>query len=222
MQYLYNLDAGREIIEITDSNYNYLFRARRHRVDSLLNLRNLKDDNLYTYKVAMINRSSAKLELMQSKKSILIPRNRVNLYLAIIDFNELKELVPLLNNLGVGALTLFRAEYSQDIKIDLEKLNRINIASSQQSGRSNIIEIKISSFEEIVQNENLAIFDFSGTTISRSTLLDFSLSDVMIGPEGGFSDTERVLLGRYRSFKVDNLILKAFSAAAFVASIAQL
>ena len=43
MQYIYDKFAKDDILEIKDENYNYIVKARRHKIDDIINFRNLED-----------------------------------------------------------------------------------------------------------------------------------------------------------------------------------
>ncbi len=43
MQYIYHKEAGGELLEVEGDIYRYLFRARRERIGSIVEFRNLID-----------------------------------------------------------------------------------------------------------------------------------------------------------------------------------
>ena len=46
MQFTYDEFCGTDILEIKDEVYNYLLKARRHKIDDEIYFRNLKDNNI--------------------------------------------------------------------------------------------------------------------------------------------------------------------------------
>ncbi|MEZ4692820.1 MAG: RNA methyltransferase PUA domain-containing protein [Aliarcobacter sp.] len=56
MQFTYDEFCGENILEIKDDVYNYLIKARRHKIDDEIYFRNLKDENLYLYKIILIDK----------------------------------------------------------------------------------------------------------------------------------------------------------------------
>ena len=44
---------------IKDEVYNYLIKARRHKIDDEIYFRNLKDNNIYLYKLGFIDKKKA-------------------------------------------------------------------------------------------------------------------------------------------------------------------
>ena len=64
MQFTYDEFCGSEILEIKDEVYNYLIKARRHKIDDEIYFRNLKDNNIYLYKLNFIDKKKAALNLI--------------------------------------------------------------------------------------------------------------------------------------------------------------
>ncbi len=51
MQFIYDKNAKNELLKIEDENYNYIVKARRHKLDDILDFRNL-EDNFFQFKKA--------------------------------------------------------------------------------------------------------------------------------------------------------------------------
>ena len=49
MQFTYDEFCGGNILEIKDEVYNYLIKARRHKIDDEIYFSHLKDTNVYFY-----------------------------------------------------------------------------------------------------------------------------------------------------------------------------
>lgn len=118
-----------------------MFKARRAKKSGMLHLRNLEDGMLYSYEVCELHRHSARLGLVSTKHLIIEPRRSVHIYLALID--GIDALLPTLSNLGLGSLSLYKASFSQRYEIKKERLHAINIAASEQSGRSSLVKIEL-------------------------------------------------------------------------------
>lgn len=56
MQFIYDKNAKNNLLKIEDENYNYIVKARRHKLDDILDFRNLEDDFLYSYKISQIDK----------------------------------------------------------------------------------------------------------------------------------------------------------------------
>lgn len=220
MQFIYHSNAGETNLLIQGDLFIHLYKSRRTKQTQVLFFRNLKDDFLYQYKQEQIDKKSALLVLENQTLSSNKPRSPSHLILAMIDSKSLQKALPFLNELGVGKLTLFYADYSQhNEKIDLDKLHKILINSSQQCGRSNILEVEILENLDCVLKSYpmIGVFDFGGEKLAQK--LDFP---ILIGPEGGFSSNEREKLKSHPTYSTqENIILRSESACVFIASTLQ-
>ena len=213
MQFVYDKNAKNELLKIEDENYNYIVKARRHKIDDILDFRNLEDDFLYSYKISQIDKKSLFLNLIKKEQKIIENSKKIHLAWCIVDPKTIYENIASLNELGVDKITFVYSDFSQkNFKINFEKLEKILINSSSQCGRSSIIKLDIYKNIDtfIADNPDTYFLDFSQTSI------DSKVSDIktlMIGTEGGFSKRERELFNK--NFIVgfsSNLILKSQTA----------
>jgi len=213
MQFIYDKNAKNELLKIEDENYNYIVKARRHKLDDILDFRNLEDDFLYSYKISQIDKKSLFLNLLKKEEKIIENSKKIHLAWCIVDPKTIYENIASLNELGVDKITFVYSDFSQkNFKINFEKLEKILINSSSQCGRSSIIKLDIYKNIDtfIKDNPDTYFLDFSQTSI------DSKVSDIktlMIGTEGGFSKRERELFNK--NFIVgfsSNLILKSQTA----------
>ncbi|MEA3497966.1 MAG: 16S rRNA (uracil(1498)-N(3))-methyltransferase [Campylobacterota bacterium] len=219
MQFTYHKNSGDSVLTIEAELHKYLFKIRRHSIEDNLFFRNLKDNNLYQYKVQNIDRRKTTLELISFDEKVIEPSRKLHIGWCKIDPKSIEKNLAALNELGVTKITFISCEYSQkQYKINLEKLEKILINSSQQSGRSNIIELceskSLDSFLE--QYPDTYMFNFS------SNLVDDKKDDIdtlVIGCEGGFSFVE---IDKFDTNKIvginSNIILRSETAAVAVAS----
>jgi len=214
MQFLYHQQAADELIELDGESFNHL-KARRVKENTKINLRNLKDDFLYSYLITKLERKSCVLKL-QDKKPHKLRQSELNLALAIIDIKILEKTLPFLNELGVKKLHLVFADFSQgNLKIDVQRLEKILISSCEQCGRNTKMELILhQSTKQFHQKfPNAILVDFQGEQKD-----DFSEENLyFIGAEGGFSENERLLFKQKISLKNSN-ILKSQTAIIAIAS----
>ena len=213
MQFIYDKNAKNELLKIEDENYNYIVKARRHKLDDILDFRNLEDNFLYSYKISQIDKKSLFLNLLKQEEKVIENSKKIHLAWCIVDPKTIYENIASLNELGVDKITFVYSDFSQkNFKINFEKLEKILINSSSQCGRSSIIKLDICKNIDtfITDNPDTYFLDFSQTSI------DSKVSDIktlMIGTEGGFSKRERELFNK--NFIVgfsSNLILKSQTA----------
>ena len=143
MQFVYEAKAKEKILTIEQENYKYLFRVRRHKVGDIIEFRNLKDNKLYSYKVIAISKKEATLELLFAEEKIILPAKELTLGWCIIDPKTVEKALPSLNEIGLKKIVFIKCAYSQaNFKIKKEKLIKILINSSQQCGRSSLMELE--------------------------------------------------------------------------------
>ncbi len=191
MQFTYDEFCGNEILEIKDEVYNYLIKARRHKISDEIYFRNLKDENIYLYKIGLIDKKKAILNLISSEKKVLGNDKKLHLGWCVVDPKTIEKYIPSLNEMGVDKITFIYSDYSQkNFKINIEKLEKILVNSSSQCGRSDIIKLDISkNLGEFMKNHIDAYFlDFSTTSIDEKK---DNIKTLVIGCEGGFSQKER-------------------------------
>ena len=213
MQFIYDKNAKNELLKIEDENYNYIVKARRHKLDDILDFRNLEDDFLYSYKISQIDKKSLFLNLLKKEEKLIENNKKIHLAWCVVDPKTIYENIASLNELGVDKITFVYSDFSQkNFKINFEKLEKILINSSSQCGRSSIIKLDIYKNIDtfIKDNPDTYFLDFSQTSIDSKVL---DIKTLMIGTEGGFSKRERELFNK--NFIVgfsSNLILKSQTA----------
>ncbi len=219
MQFIYDKNAKNELLKIEDENYNYIVKARRHKLYDILDFRNLEDDFLYSYKISQIDKKSLFLNLLKKEEKIIENSKKIHLAWCVVDPKTIYENIASLNELGVDKITFVYSDFSQkNFKINFEKLEKILINSSSQCGRSSIIKLDIyKNIDTFVKdNPDTYFLDFSKISIDSKVL---DIKTLMIGTEGGFSKRERELFNK--NFVVgfsSNLILKSQTAIISAAS----
>ena len=213
MQFTYEEFCGRDILEIKDEVYNYLIKARRHKIDDEIYFRNLKDNNIYLYKINLIDKKNAILNLISAEEKILLNDKKLHLGWCVVDPKTVEKFITSLNEMGVDKITFIYADYSQkNFKINIEKLEKILINSSCQCGRSNIIKLEVCKNLEQFMKENSDVYFLDFSTLCVDDKKD-EIKTLVIGCEGGFSQKERDKFNK--DFVVgfnSNLILRSETA----------
>lgn len=213
MQFIFEEDAKSEFLQIKDENYNYLIKARRKKIGDEINIRNLNDSFLYRYKIINIGKKDLSLELISKEEKFLEASKNLHLIWCVVDPKTIEKNIASLNELGVDKITFVYSDFSQkNFKINFERLKKILVNSSSQCGRSSIIKLELEdSLKNILEKYNdLYILDFSNSFIEDKK---DSINSLLIGPEGGFSQSEREL---FKEFNIvgfnSNIILKSETA----------
>lgn len=216
MQFIYDESCGNEQLSVEADIYKYLFKARRHKVEDEISFRNLKDANLYTYKVSAISKKEALLSLEKQEEKRVEHCDKLHIIWSVVDPKTIEKQLPYLNEIGVDKLSFYYADYSQkNFKLNFDKFEKILINSSQQCGRSSIIQLEqLDSLAEVLKyNNDVYALNFSSNTI------DEKISTIVIGCEGGFSPNELKLFNEEKIVGLNsNLILRSETAITAVAS----
>ena len=218
MQYLFSEQASQATLVLRGDEHRYLFKVRRHREGEVIALRNLEDDTIYFYKISTLNKKEAFLSLESSK--VLEIKAKKNLHLAwcVIDPKSVEKVLPTLNEMGVDAITFIYCSRSQkSFKLDFKRLEKILLNSSQQCGRSSLLQLSmVNSLEEFLEEHpNTVMLNFSENILKESS----TISTFLIGCEGGFTADEVALFKEEKIMGLDTpLVLKSESAVCAVAS----
>jgi len=218
VQFVYHENSSDELLTLDGEFYNYLIKVRRHNINETIWFRNMKDDFLYEYKIESISKRDAKLLLVNSVEKKVEATQESHLAWCVVDTKTIEKTLPFLNELGIKKLSFVYADYSQkNFKLNFEKYNKILINSSQQSGRSSLMELKLfKSVDEFLKiYPKSYMFNFSQNTVDEQT----DIQTIIIGCEGGFSKREIAL---FESSKIvgikTNLILRSETAVTLVGS----
>ncbi|WP_300363676.1 16S rRNA (uracil(1498)-N(3))-methyltransferase [Hydrogenimonas sp.] len=218
MQFLYHPDAGLPDITIEGEAYRYIFKVRRHREGERIALRNLLNDYLYFYRIDRVGRREAELTFLEKEERVVMPETPLHLGWCVVDPKTVEKTLPALNELGVEKISFVYCDRSQkSFRIDFERLKRILINSSQQCGRSRMMELEIvdSAAGFLKEYPKSAILDFGG----RPLPCEREGVSLLVGCEGGFSDAERKLFENRTIYGLDTpLVLRSESAMVAVAS----
>jgi len=218
MLYLYHKEAGEPQLTLTGDEHRYIFKVRRHKIDDILYLRNLKDRLLYRYLVTYIDKRSVILELQQSRTLEIKAFKPLHIGWCVIDPKNIEKVLPSLNEMGVEKITFIYCKRSQkSFKIDFKRLEKILLNSSQQSGRSEMMKLETAEDLETFLKENPTskMLNFSENRLTSQANID----TVVIGCEGGFHEDEAALFAPENIVGLDTpLVLKSESAVCAVAS----
>jgi len=218
MQFLYNKEAGKESLIVEGESYKYLFKVRRIKSGSIIELRNLKDNNLYFYRVVSVDKKSATLNLISYEQKEVSPKKELIIGWCIIDPKVIEKALPSLNEIGVSKIIFIKCAYSQaNFKINIDRLEKILINSSQQCGRSSLMQIDFANsiYDFLTKYPSSYLLDFSNNRVDKA----LDINSIVVGCEGGLSKDERALFKKEKIVGFDTpLILRSESAAISVAA----
>lgn len=218
MQFVYHEEASKSLLNIEEELYKYLIKVRRHSLNDVIAFRNLKDNNVYDYKVELISKKSATLSLVKTQEYPCELKQNIHLAWCVVDTKTIEKELPYLNELGVQKLSFVYADYSQkNFKLNFDKYTKILINSCQQCGRSSLMQFEVfNSVDEYIKAyPQSCMFNFSQSSIENS----LPIQSIIIGCEGGFSKREVALFDAAKIVGVNsNLILRSETAITVVAA----
>ena len=218
MLYLYHKDASQSQLTLVGDEHRYIFKVRRHKVDDTLYLRNLEDGLLHKYLITEIDKRTVTLELQESQTLEIKAKMPLHIGWCIIDPKNIEKVLPSLNEMGVEKITFIYCKRSQkSFKVDFKRLEKILLNSSQQSGRSEMMQLNLSDDLEtfLHQYPQSKMLNFSDNRLSQA----HKIETIVIGCEGGFHEDEIVLFKEDAILGLDTpLVLKSESAVCGVAS----
>jgi 16S rRNA (uracil1498-N3)-methyltransferase len=218
MLYLYHKEAGTSQLTLEGDAHRYIFKVRRHKLDDTLNLRNLEDALLHRYLITYLDKRSVRLALQESQTLDIRAKVPLHIGWCVIDPKNIEKVLPSLNEMGVEKITFIYCKRSQkSFKIDFKRFEKILLNSSQQSGRSEMMQLQMADSLEIFLNENpqSRMLNFSEHKITAQN----DIATIVIGSEGGFHEDEVALFKAENIIGFDTpLVLKSESAVCAVVS----
>lgn len=146
-------------------------------------------------------------------------KKKVNLFQSIIKKDNFEWIVQKTTELGISSITPVISERTIKTAINNDRINKIAIEASEQSGRcfvpeiSNIIDLKKSFMKD---KNTLNIFlNFGGKTPSEIDTKKYTNINLYIGPEGGWTDSEVKLFQElgFTEVSLGQNVLRAETAA---------
>ncbi|MBT3281257.1 MAG: 16S rRNA (uracil(1498)-N(3))-methyltransferase [Campylobacteraceae bacterium] len=219
MQFTYHINSGDPILTIDGDLHKYLFKVRRHDKNQNIYFRNLINNNIYEYKIDIVDKRKTTLTLVSFEEKTIQADKKLHIGWCVIDPKSIEKQIASLNELGIEKITFIYCEYSQyKYKVNIEKLEKLLINSSQQSGRSNIIQLEQCESLESFLEQNPASYMFNFSSNHIDTHKD-DIDTIIIGCEGGFSNNEITNVDNSKIVGIhSNIILRSETAAVTVAS----
>lgn len=219
MIFIYDEDASKEHLSIRGELHKYLIKVRRHEVGDRIDFRKKSAPELiYHYEVESIDPRHVNLRLVGSEESVVKHPKKLHIGWCVIDPRSVEKVLATLNEIGVERINFIYCERSQkSFKPDIARYERILEASNQQCGRSHMMEFAIYKDLNSYLKEypDVKVFDFCEKELESAE----RLTSVLIGCEGGFSQSEKELLRSKEVFRLKApLVLRSESAVVGVAS----
>ena len=218
MLYLYHNEAGKPQLTLTGDEHRYIFKVRRHKAGDILHLRNFEDGLLHTYVVSHLDKRSVILTHHESRILEVKAKHALHIGWCVIDPKNIEKVLPSLNEMGVAKITFIYCKRSQkSFKPDFKRLEKILLNSSQQSGRSEMMQLEMADNMQdfLAEYPESKMLNFSENNFVSNAAFD----SIVIGCEGGFHNEEGLLFKKENIIGFETpLVLKSESAVCAVAS----
>ena len=145
----------------------------------------------YECRISDFQKESLLLDVQGSERSKFMPESEVCLLASIVKKDNFEWIVEKATELGVTRIIPVVSERSEKKSLNEDRIKKIAIEASEQSGRGTIPVIeRITSLADAIDNygsPTSLIFHTEGKLFHRSDLEKTDNISVFIGPEGGWS-----------------------------------
>lgn len=181
-----------------------------------------RTDRLYS--IAEINKNEAHL-IMVTDLDRQLPKRHVYLFWSILKKDNNDHILQKCTELGVSNFVPLMSERSIRNNFNLDRARKIVQEASEQCGRSNIPVVREPiTLQEATQDYaatiNLFICEKGGKYNLAENLSEEDKYGVMIGPEGGWSNTEKQFFADLKlpHLHINDFVLRAETAAVVASS----
>ena len=173
--------------------------------------------------ITLLSNSSTSVEVVEELDGGEKPKRDVTLCMALIKKDNFELIAEKATELGVTRIIPILCERSEKKNLNMERIRKIVIEASEQSGRGTVPEIReIRELGELLQEGNLPnkklLMHLDGQHINDVIDNEEEIA-IFIGPEGGWSENELMV---FKTFGVDNISLGSQVLRAETAAIATL
>lgn len=149
----------------------------------------------YLCLITLLTNSSASLEVVEELSGGEEPKRKVTLCLGLIKKDNFELVVEKATELGVTEIIPVLCERSEKKNLNIERLKKIVIEASEQSGRGTVPVVReIIDLPELLQEGNLPkkklLLHLDGEYVGDALGDEGEEIVIFIGPEGGWSENE--------------------------------
>jgi 16S rRNA (uracil1498-N3)-methyltransferase len=223
-----------QIIILDEFSSHHALRVMRVKVDDLLILFN-GDGFEYRGRVSDINKKTINIEILSKEKNNNESPININLFQSISSNEKMDMVIQKATELGVNSIQPIFTSRST-VKLSLDRIKKrlihwrqVSISACGQSGRSKIPTIKspigFDRFVEGITTNSLNLLLHPDNSKESSNLPNKYSGDIniFIGPEGGFSQDEVLLLKKQNCINIQlgSRILRTETAPLAIIAILQ-
>jgi 16S rRNA (uracil1498-N3)-methyltransferase len=158
--------------------------------------------------------------LIFDKETIIknVPKVELHIFQSIIKKDNFELIAQKCTEIGVSFFHPIISERSEKKDLNIERINKIVIEASEQSGRGSVPDVSLPlKLEDSIKDffGELFTLDFDGKPFSSVKIKEGEKIGLLFGPEGGWSDKERDFLKEkgIKSISFGNQVLRAETAS---------
>lgn len=182
-------------LELEKQHSHYLANVMRRKKGDEVHLFN-EQDGEFLCRIEEISKKSAKVMPIESvRESETLPD--LSLYFVPIKGSRNNNIIEKATELGVSKIYPVQTEFGMVRSINIEKYQLCAIEASEQSERLSVPEIgEMQPLEKAIEALDAPILfcDETGNGIAITQALEDKITNILIGPEGGFSPSEHKFL----------------------------
>jgi 16S rRNA (uracil1498-N3)-methyltransferase len=191
-----NRPLGEEVLEIDNKDITHQVRnVLRLDVDDQVILFDGKSDIEYRYRLVTLQKNTCTLQLVSQDKAIKIGSKNLTLCIALIKSGT-EDIIRSAVEIGVSNIQLVLSDRTERKEIGGERLNKISVEASEQSGRVDIVHIGEPQKIDRVFDKNKTNIVYHTQEVGGSVVHETETKNqntevyAWIGPEGGWTDAE--------------------------------
>lgn len=202
-----NVNKEKNEIIISGFEFKHLVKVLRKKAGDEITLTDGRL-NVYRCKIENVYRNELHCKIIDAARELFEPEVSINLFLSPLrNMSRFEFAVEKAVELGVKqiqpVLTKYTIQKNDFSLAKAERLKKIILSAMCQSQRCHLPEFKnavtISELTELTKNDKckIVMYEFSSSNESVDSVYIYKEVDLLIGPEGGFSEDEIELLKNY-------------------------
>ena len=190
-------------------------KVLRYRVGDELVVFNDTEERLY--KIEVIEDDSVKLKLVTQLER-KVPNKKLYLFWSVLKKDKNDWVIQKACELGVHKFIPILSERTEKTDLNIDRAQKIIIEAAEQCGRSDIPDLREPiSLEEAISeySEQIQLVICEQSSENESDLMNLGELGLLIGPEGGWSESEKNLFHDYNlpHISISQFTLRAETAA---------
>lgn len=164
-------------------------------------------------------------------ENLVVPREldiNLSVFVAVVSGRVMEDVLEKAEQFGVQKLIFFNSEYSpsaikrQDFEKKQIRFQKIIRESAKQCERAGLLEVGFqpglkNTIEDLMMYDKVLVLDKEGSGFNKVGLINAKKIALVVGPEGGFSQSEMIFLKNLPNADtvcLGNFVLKTETAAA--------